>query len=100
MTALFQHHTILIHFKDTGIVLTDQILDRPHLDKEFGTQFIKGDFLINQVFIRIIIGFQDIHTLVDLFYDLVDRILVGKGSNCKLMYSLYSRGRNRKRLNV
>ena len=91
MPALFEHDTRFVHFQNTGVILADQILDRPHFDKQFGAQFIKSDLLENQVFIRIVISFQYIHPLVDLLHDLVDHIFIGKCRDRKLVYALYGR---------
>ena len=100
MAALFQNHARFVHFQNAGVIFADQVLDRPHLDEQFGAQLIKGYLLKNQVFVRVIIGFQDIHSLVDLLHDLVDRIFIGECRDRKLMYTLYGGRRNGKRLDV
>ena len=43
MPALFEHDTRFVHFQNTGVILADQILDRPHFDKQFGAPLITND---------------------------------------------------------
>ena len=89
MTTLFENDTRFVHFQNTGVIFANQILDRPHLDKQLGAQLIKGDLLENQIFIRIIVSLQDIHPFVDLLHNLVDHIFIGKCRDRKFMYTLY-----------
>ena len=100
VTALLQHHTILVHLQDAGIVFADQRLNRTHLDEQLGAQLIESDLLINHLLIGVVVGLQDIDTLVDLLHHLVDHLLIGVGRDGELMDSLDSRRRHGECLDI
>ena len=89
MPVHLHHDTVFVDLEDAGVVLTDQIFHAAHADKLVGGQFVERDLLVDEVLVRIVIRFENVHALVNLLDDFFDHHLVGVGRNGELVDAGY-----------